>query len=47
VAFKTEAGLALKSLAERGFRRPEIAALKPGEYVMRDRAGSQPRGKVF
>lgn len=48
VAFKTEERLALVALTERGFRAEEIAALKPGQFVLRNsRTGSEVRGKVF
>lgn len=48
VAFKTEESLALKALTERGFNASSVAALRPGQFLLRNhRKGTEERGKMF
>lgn len=48
VAFLTDEPLALKDLVVRGFKAHEVASLKPGEYILRDkRKNIETRGRII
>jgi hypothetical protein len=48
IAFATDEKLALNELVAKGFRAEDVASLKPGEFIEREKStGRQVRGKIF